>query len=250
MNDIDDIRERVALACRVLGTLNLTKAATGHVSARLPGTNRIFIRARGPEELGVRYTTAAEVIEVDLDGRAIGNPPGLLAPSEVFIHTSIYRARPEVNGVVHIHPKTVVLFTICKKPLLPLFGGYDPSGLRLALEGIPTYERSITITTPALGEDFARAIGSKPVCLMRGHGITAANHSVEEAALDAIFLNDLATINYEASLLGDPEPISEEDKDYFRARSDAGRYTEGSDGRPGERAVAVWRYYTTLTATP
>ena len=85
---------------------------------------------------------------------------------------------------------------------------------------------------------------------MRGHGITAANRSVEEAALDAIFLNDLATINYEASLLGDPEPISEEDKDYFRARTDAGRYTKGSDGRPGERAVAVWRYYTTLTAAP
>lgn len=248
-DDIYDLRERVAQACRVLGTLNLTKAATGHVSARLPGTNRVFIRARGPGELGVRYTTVDEVIEVDLDGRAIGAPAGLLAPSEVFIHTSLYRARPEVNGVVHIHPKTVVLFTICKKPLLPLYGGFDPSGLRLALEGIPTYERSITITTPALGEDLVRAMGAKPVCLMRGHGITAASESVEEAALDAIFLNDLATINYEATLLGDPEPISEEDKAYFRARSDAGRYTEGVAGRPGERAAAVWRYYTTLTAS-
>ena len=81
MNDIDDIRERVAQACRVLGTLNLTKAATGHVSARLPGTERAFIRARGQDELGVRYTTPEEVIEIDLDGRAIGNPPGLVAPS-------------------------------------------------------------------------------------------------------------------------------------------------------------------------
>lgn len=249
-DDITELRERVAQACRVLGTLNLTKAATGHVSARLPGTNRVFIRARGPGELGVRYTTREEVIEVDLDGKAIGAPHGLLAPSEVFIHTSVYRARPEVNGVVHIHPKTVVLFTICKKPLLPLYGAFDPSGLRLALEGIPTYPRSVTITTPELGADLVRAMGSKPVCLMHGHGITAANESVEEAALDAIFLNDLATMNYEASLLGDPEPISDEDIAYFRARSDAGRYTEGSAGRPGERAAAVWRYYTTLTAGP
>jgi ribulose-5-phosphate 4-epimerase/fuculose-1-phosphate aldolase len=248
-DDIYDLRERVAQACRVLGTLNLTKAAIGHVSARLPGTNRAFIRARGPGELGVRYTTVEEVIEVDLDGHAIGAPPGLLAPSEVFIHTSVYRARPEVNGVVHIHPKTVVLFTICKKPLLPLYGAFDPSGLKLVLDGIPTYERSITITTPALGEDLVRAMGSKSVCLMRGHGITTASESVEEAALDAICLNDLATINYEASLLGDPEPISDEDVAYFRARTDAGRYTGGAPGVPGERAAAVWRYYTTLTVS-
>src|SRR6478735_7423833 len=102
MNDIDDIRERVAEACRVLCALHLTKAATGHISARLPGTDRIFIRARGQDELGVRYTTPAEVIEIDLEGRAVGNPPGLFAPSEVFIHTSLYRARPEVNAVVHV----------------------------------------------------------------------------------------------------------------------------------------------------
>lgn len=248
MTDIDDIRERVAQACRILGTLNLTKAATGHVSGRIPGTNRIFIRARGPEELGVRYTTAAEIIEVDLDGRAIGNPPGLLAPSEVFIHTSLYRARPDVNAVVHVHPATVVLFTICKTPLLPIYGAYDPPGLQLLLDGIPTYERSITITTPALGEDLVRAIGSKRACLMRGHGITTANRSIEEAALDAIYLNELATMNYQARLLGDPEPISEEDQAVFRERVET-RYAAGSDGQPSGRARALWRYYTTLTAT-
>jgi L-fuculose-phosphate aldolase len=249
MNDIDDIRERVAQACRVLGTLDLTKAATGHVSARLPGTERAFIRARGQDELGVRYTTPAEILEIDLDGRAVGDTPGLVAPSEVFIHTALYRARPEVNAVVHIHPRTVVLFTVCKKPLLPLFGAYDPGGARLALDGIPTYDRSITITTPELGADLVRAIGSKRVCLMRGHGITTAHHSVEEAALDAIALNELATLNYEAHLLGDPEPISEEDQAVFRSGKESRQYSAAGDGRPGGRAKAAWRYYTTLTAS-
>src|ERR1700684_3149560 len=67
-----DLRERVAEACRVLARLDLTKAATGRVSARVPGTDRALVRARGPAELGVRYTTAREVIEVDLDGKVIG----------------------------------------------------------------------------------------------------------------------------------------------------------------------------------
>ena len=53
-----DLRERVASACRVLGTLDLTPGTLGHASARIPGTDRILVRARGPAESGVRYTTA------------------------------------------------------------------------------------------------------------------------------------------------------------------------------------------------
>lgn len=249
MTEIDDLRERIATACRVVGTLGLAKAATGHISARLPGTNRVFIRARGPQELGVRYTTAKEVIEVDLDGKIVDAPPGLLNPSEVFIHTSIMRARPEVNAVVHVHPPKTVLFTITNTPLEPLFGAYDPAALRLALEGIPTYPRSVTVTTPELGAELVAAIGTKSVCLMKGHGITTVGPSIEDAALEAININELAVMNYEARLLGDVEQISEEDKEYFRKRSDAGRYTEGEAGKPGERALAVWRYYLSLTAS-
>ena len=86
------LAERVAIACRVLARLELTKAATGHVSARVPGRDTMLIRARGPEEKGVRYTSHEEVIEVDFDGKVIGeSADGLLPPQEVFIHTEIYK---------------------------------------------------------------------------------------------------------------------------------------------------------------
>ena len=247
MTDIDDLRERIAAACRVVGTLGLTRAATGHISARLPGTNRVFIRARGPHELGVRYTTANEIIEVDLAGKVVDAPPGLLPPSEVFIHTSILQARPDVMSVVHVHPPKIVLFTITNTPLKAIFGAYEPAALKLVEDGIPTYPRSVTVTTPELGADLVRTMSSKSVCLMKGHGITTVGRSVEDAALTAISLNDLAVMTYEANLLGTPEEISAEDKAYFAKRSDAGRYAEGEPGKPGERAAAVWRYYLTLT---
>jgi L-fuculose-phosphate aldolase len=241
MSEFDDLRDRVAEACRVLGVLNLTKAATGHVSARIGGSDRVLIRARGPDELGVRYTTATEILEVDLDGKLVGaGTAGLAAPNEVFIHTAIYRARPEVNSVVHVHPPTVVLFTICNTPLLPLFGAYDPSALQLALEGIPTFDRSILVSTPKLGEELVAAMGKAKTCMMRGHGITTVGSTVEEAALNAIHLNELATMNYQAHLLGDPRPISDEDQAAFRAQM---RPT----GRPSQRTAALWRYYQALT---
>ena len=86
-----DLRERVATACRVLGTHDVTPGTLGHVSARVPGTDRILIRARGPAEFGVRYTTAEQVIEVGLDGcRIQALDDGFAAPLEVFIHTELY----------------------------------------------------------------------------------------------------------------------------------------------------------------
>jgi L-fuculose-phosphate aldolase len=242
VSEIDDLRARVAQACRVLARLDLTNGAQGHVSARIPGTDRVLIRARGPNELGVRYTTESQIIEVDFDGKLVqAEEEGLAVPIEVFIHTAVYRSRPETGSVIHIHPATVVLLTICDKPLLPLYGAYDPPSLQLALDGIPTFDRSVLISTPELGSDLVAAMGDAPVCLMRGHGITTAGGTIEEAALAAIRLNDLAKMNHQAYLLGNPRPISAEDQAAFRDL-ERGPATAGP-----ARARALWRYYLAFT---
>jgi L-fuculose-phosphate aldolase len=247
MSDTDDLRERVAQACRVLGKLDLAEAASGHISARIPGTDHVLIRARGPGELGVRYTTVDQIVEVDMDGKLVHSGDAELeVPIEVFIHTAVYKKRPEIQSVVHVHPPTIVLFTICDKPLLPLFGAFDPSGAQMALAGIPTYPRSILISNPKLGDDLVGAMGNSRVCLMRGHGITAAGPSIEEAALETITLNNLATMNYRAQLLGNPQPIPAEDQEIFRQMVGRIRPPTGS-GKPGGRALALWRYYVALT---
>ncbi len=247
MADIQDLRERIATACRVLGRLELTRAALGHVSARVPGTDRILIRARGPGEVGVRYTTEDQVIEVDLDGALVSGDPGLAAPQEVFIHTEVYRARPDVQSVVHIHPPKVVLFTICCKPLLPLYGAFNPGSAGFACEGVPTYERSILINSPALGRDLVAAMGDSPVCLMRGHGITTMGGSIEEACISAIHLNELAEMNYDAHLLGGAQPISEEDQKVLEPIMKPRTRFDGSDGSVSGMTLTLWRYYKRLT---
>jgi len=227
MADLSQLRELVARSCRVLGKLNLTKEPSGHV-----------IKARGPEESGLRFVSARDIITVDFAGKKVAGDDGLESPQEVFIHTWLYRTRPDVRCVVHVHPLTVVLFTICNKPLLPLFGAYDPTGLRLVVEGLSTYRRSITVSNEKLGEEFARAMGDKQACLMRGHGITSAGPSVEEATLTAIKLNELAEVNYRAALLGTPEPIPQEDIDVFMGSAGGKRKTI--------HTVSTWRYYCKL----
>jgi L-fuculose-phosphate aldolase len=68
---------------------------------------------------------------------------------------------------------------------------------------------------------------------MRGHGITTCGATVEETTLTAIRLNELAEINYRAYLLGDPQPISDEDSRFF---------DELDEGSP----LPYWRYYCRL----
>ena len=238
MNDLSQMRESVALSCRVLGKLNLTKEPSGHVSARVPGEDRVLIKARGPEESGLRFVTARDIITVDFNGKKVAGDDGLESPQEVFIHTWLYKTQPDVECVVHVHPLTVVLFTICNKPLLPLFGAYDPTGLRLLMEGLASYPRSITVSNEKLGEEFSHAMGDKRACLMRGHGITSAGASVEEATLTAIKLNELAEVNFRAALLGTPEPIPPEDIEIIMGST------------PGKRksvhTASAWRYYCKL----
>lgn len=238
MTDVDDLRplrDRVAKACRVLGKVELTKSTFGHISVRVPGTDALLIRARGPGESGIRYTAADDVIGVDFDGNKIDGRDDLDVPKEIFIHTWVYRTRPDVQSVLHAHPSTVMMFTICNKPLLPLFGAYDPGCLRLLTEGLSTYPRSVLICTDELGKDLASTMQDRScrACLMRGHGITTCGASIEEATLTAIRLNDLADINYRAHLLGDPQPISEEDVRSFDDVKDTG-------------PAASWRYYCRL----
>jgi L-fuculose-phosphate aldolase len=235
-------RELVAKSCRILGGLDLTKAATGHVSRRAEDGEHVLIRARGADEVGVRYTSSDEVITVDMNGSKVDGPDGLAVPQEVFIHTWLYKTRPEVQSVIHIHPPTVVLFTICEKPLMPLYAAYDPSSLYLWMDGIPTYGRSVTINSDELGKEFTEAMGDKRVCLMRGHGITTAGASVEEATVHAIKLNELAEMNYRAHLLGDPKPIPDEDLAEYRQRFEKrGGFSNSPHG------PSSWRYYERLS---
>jgi L-fuculose-phosphate aldolase len=248
MNIEADLKSRIARACRVLGKMELTRALRGHISARIPGTERIFVRARGPAENGVRYTTEDEIVEVGLDGKPVaGMPKGLRTPSEIYIHTEIMRARPEVNAVLHLHPPTIVLFTVTGTKLLPIYGAYDPQGLGIALEEPPLYDSSVLINTPELGRDLTATIGTKRACLMRGHGITTAADSVEEASVIALGLNELATLNYQARALGEPKPISQSDRAALAPAIKRLGERGPRPGEPGDSVVAEWRFYCRLT---
>src|SRR5687767_1180195 len=104
MSELDDLKEEVARSCRIIGRLHLTREPNGHVSVRVPGSDLILMKARGPLEAPLSYTRPEDLGLVNMDGKLVEGREGLASASEVFIHTEVLRERPEINSVIHIHP--------------------------------------------------------------------------------------------------------------------------------------------------
>jgi ribulose-5-phosphate 4-epimerase/fuculose-1-phosphate aldolase len=241
LQTIKELREKVALSCRMIGNRGVTRGSFGHVSARIPGTDKILIKAKGPDEEALEFAAERDIILIDIQGNTLEAPPGLEAPQETDMHLAVFRARPEVMSVIHSHPDWVVALTACEKPLLPIYAAYNPPGMRLVLEGIPIYPRSVTVVNEELGKDFMRYMGDKKVCFLRGHGMTTAGQSVEEATSISLNAFELARLNYMAYSIGNPKPVPEEDLREYQSRwqkgTRRGDRQESSTGEPSD-----WRY--------
>jgi ribulose-5-phosphate 4-epimerase/fuculose-1-phosphate aldolase len=235
---IKELREKVAISCRIIGNRGVTRGSFGHVSARIPGTKKILIKAKGPAEEALEFAGKRDIIMIDIDGNTLDAPKGLEAPQETEMHLAVFRARPEVMSVIHSHPDWVVALTASEKPLLPIYAAYNPPGMRLVLDGIPVYPRSVTVVNEALGKDFMRYMGDKKVCLLRGHGMTTAGKTVEEATSVSLNAFELARLNYMAYAIGTPKSVPEEDIREYQSRWEKGtRKRDKETGEPSD-----WRY--------
>ncbi len=149
--------------------------------------------------------TAEQVVVIDIDGNQLEGED--VAPSERFIHTEIYRARPDVGGVIHTHQVLATVFGIVNRPILPILHVESP----LVARGIPTFPSPELITTQELGRGVAEAMGDHPICHLRSHGIAAAAATLQEATLAVIHLERLARANLLAAQLGTPYVLPPEE---------------------------------------
>jgi 3,4-dihydroxyphthalate decarboxylase len=203
------MRETVATACRILAAEGLVEGILGHVSARA-GEDELWVRCRGPRERGLRATEPEDVRRLRLDGT--GARDGYRPPAELPIHTELYRRRPDAAAVVHAHPRAALLCGLAGVELRPVFGAFDIPALRLALRGVPRYERSVLITRAELAGEMLAAMGDRDVCLLAGHGITVCGDSVEQATVRAVALERLCWVNLRLAELGaTPPPVPDAD---------------------------------------
>ncbi|UGS35319.1 class II aldolase/adducin family protein [Capillimicrobium parvum] len=204
-DDGPSLRATVATACRILAAKGLVEGILGHVSARV-AEDELVVRCRGEDERGLALSDPGDVWRVDLDGRPVDLPTGFSAPKELPIHTELMRARPDVGAVVHAHPPAALLCGLAQPPPRPVFGAFNIPALRLAVDGVPVYPRSVLITRRDLAAEMLDAMGDRPVCILLGHGITVAAQTVEQATVLAVNLNVLLAVSVELARLGAQPP--------------------------------------------
>lgn len=237
MADIGELRYQVAIASRVVGVEGVSRGPVGHVSARL-SDEEFLIKARGPEEEGLEFVTERDVVRIDAAGKFIEAADGLAPPAETPLHLAVYESRPEVNCVIHVHPVWVVALSAVGRTLLPIFGAYDPTGLRIVEDGIAEYESSVTVHSFDEGRATAKAMGDANVCVMRQHGIVVAGTTVEGALKATLAVHELARLNWLAAAVGEPRVISDEDRAIFAGRASRG----GSTPKRSDGKSAYWHY--------
>lgn len=194
--EIDEVKYEVAMATRILHSMGLAAgvtAALGHVSMRVPGQPGLFaVKGRGYEIDALEEMQYYDMILCDLDGYKVDGPPRSTQCSEVKIHSCIYRERPDVQSVVHVHPRNVVLMTALEQTLVPMC----QEGVQLVRQPLPVYPHCKTVWSEEEGMELVKYLGTDKAVLMQGHGATMTGRSMEDSVTSMLQLEEQARMNY------------------------------------------------------
>jgi L-ribulose-5-phosphate 4-epimerase len=218
------LREQVAACTLLLNDLDIL-GYSGHVSARLPGREAFLIQ---PFDHSRAELTPDDLLVCGFDGRMLAGPQGTKPPSELFIHSEIFRARTDVQAVAHFHHDIATVFTLVEGVKLAPIKNH---AVRWT-SGIPVHADPSHVSDPALGRAVAATLGPHHALLIRAHGQVVAAENVPALLIDSVHFVENAEAMYRAAALGRVVPLSPHETEAFLADFDR------------ERHIAkLWKYY-------
>ena len=191
MSDKDDL----ALCLRMLEHQSIIDY-NGHASIRCDAGMLINVGNSQRSRL-----TAEDICTVDLDGNLIegkGNPP-----LEFHLHAGIYKARPEVGGIVHAHPQWSTYLTMTGHNYLPVFAQGT------LVHPLPILDTPDSINSPAMSDRLNITMGTQPAALMKSHGAVTVGADIKEAFVLINYLEENARRQYKALQIGTPYAFSD-----------------------------------------
>jgi ribulose-5-phosphate 4-epimerase/fuculose-1-phosphate aldolase len=197
-----DLRTKVAVMCMMLN-LQGSIGMFGHVSIRVPGTERILLSPGAGSEKGA--VKPEHVFVFHLNGEILEHPGGEI-PLEWRIHTQIHRDRPEIMSITHLHAQHSTLLGIAGRELVPVFlhGAFLHTG-------VPTWDDPRLVVNDVQAASLSAALGNHVAVQQRGHGSVVVGESAEIAFFRSTFLEENARKQVEAEILGGALPLRPEE---------------------------------------
>jgi len=202
---VDTLKQQLADCIRMLEKADIIDF-NGHCSIRI-GPDRVLINQGNCQRSRI---AASDIVTIDMEGRLIegvANPP-----LEFHLHTGIYRARADVQAIVHAHPKWSTYLTMTGNAYAPVFAqGVLPGDC-------PVLDTPASINTREMADRLAGVLGDRPAALMKSHGAVAVGASIVEAFVLAVYLEENAQRQYMAMQIGKPYAFDGEDQQAAREK--------------------------------
>jgi len=206
------LTERLACAARITATFQEDAGLAGQISARSTRGEDIYWTLRFG--VGWEEATPDDFIEVDKDLNTITGT-GMANPATRF-HLWVYKARPDVQSLIHVHSPWVQALaaageglTISQMDMTPF---YNDCALLSEWPGVPIADQEGIIITGALG--------SYSSIILANHGMLTAGKTIEEATYLCVYLERAARIQTRARIYGPLKPVpgalAQEAHDYLR----------------------------------
>ncbi|MBI4666605.1 MAG: class II aldolase/adducin family protein [Nitrospinae bacterium] len=199
MKTESEYRKDIVEVCKRIHGRGWISSTDGNVSVRL-GRDRILIT---PTAIHKGYMTERDLIITDMEGKLIA---GSRKPSsEICLHLTCYRERPDVNAVVHAHPTMCVALSLAgvslAKCLLP--------EVIFTLGSIPTAEYAPP-TTEKVAESVKKYIKEFDAVILERHGSVTVGADVFSAYNTLERMEHVAEMTYYARQIGNVKPLSEQ----------------------------------------
>ena len=193
--------EDVLAVGRELIRSGLVSGTWGNISVRLSCEDAFLIT---PSGIPYDDLTVDDLVSVDLCGEIRA---GTLNPSsETPLHAAIYRARTDVQGIVHTHSPYASVFAVTHKELPPIL-----EEMAQLLGGVVRVAPYTPAGTGELGAAAVDALGDKSAVFLANHGVVGVGRTLKEALLICQVVEKGALTYLFSQCMGTPHLLNDED---------------------------------------
>ena len=182
MNEFESLKKDFVTALRIIDHEKLSDAFA-HLSVRSKQRQEMLFMPRKSPAL----VKSDELFFVDFEKSV----------PQSSLHQAIYKARDDVKAVFHFHSPAVILLSVLGQTIRPI---HNYSAIFYA--GVPIYIGTGQVESPARAGEMAELLGNARALILRGHGSVVVGQSIREVCMLALFLEESARLQTEATRLG------------------------------------------------
>lgn len=198
-NDLTGFKKDFITALRIISHEGLSDAFA-HLSARVDaGKKMLFMPRKSPA-----LVKAKELFIVDFDK----------AVPQSAVHQAVYKLREDVGSVIHFHSPAIILLSVVGETVKPMHN-YSA----IFFEGVPVFTGTGQVESPERAGEIAQILGPAKAVILRGHGAVVVGKSIRESCILALYLEESARLQVEATKLGEPKFVSRAEAERIARRT-------------------------------